>query len=85
MKTNPDETKTLSLMYLALENNYVIYTNIEVINLYKRETSKIICRFTAPDLDKTGTPEKSYLFSTNITGYKYRLPDEQTVHIKPSV
>lgn len=77
--------KTIGTTIVALENGFVIYRNIEIINVYNRQTSKTICRFTAPDLDSVGIPESSYLFSTNITDYTYRLPDETSVHIKPSV
>ncbi len=86
-KPIPGQTATRAAgdKVLVIEDGYVIFQNIKDINLYKRESSEIICRFKAPDLDEINIPEQSYFFSANITDYIYRLTDEETIHIKPSV
>jgi len=76
---------TALAVYAHVEDGYVVYTNDKDISLYNRESSEIICRFKAPDLDTAGVPEKSYFISANITDYDYRLLGSQTIHIKPSV
>ncbi len=76
-----------------VEDGYVIYVNNRDINLHERETSEVVCTFKAPNLDnpdgddKTSDmiPEKSYFLSANITDYTYRLTQEQSIHIVPSV
>ena len=69
----------------AVENDYVIYNNVKPITLHQRESPEIICRFKAPDLDEINIPERTYFFSSNITDYSYRLTDEKTIHIKPTL
>lgn len=68
-----------------VEEGYALYTNSEPINMYQRETSEIICRFTAPDLDEANIPEKTYYVSANVTDYNYKLVGSMTANIKPSV
>ncbi|MDD5416381.1 MAG: hypothetical protein PHU12_00200 [Candidatus Aenigmarchaeota archaeon] len=67
------------------KDDYVTYTNYKDISFINRKTPEIICSFTAPDLDTAGVPEKTYLFSANVTDYNYKVLEDQTVNIKPSV
>ena len=64
---------------------YVTFVNTKAINLIKRSTPEIICRFNAPDLDDAGIPEKSYIVGVEIKDYTYKISNSKIVHIKPSV
>src|SRR3989344_8232809 len=70
------------------ENAFAVYRNAKAINLIKRESAEISCKFRAPNLDDPLTalnvPERSYLVVSNITDYNYQMFDEQAVDINPS-
>lgn len=77
---------TAAAIYAQVDvDGYVVYTNSVDINLYQRESSEIICRFRAPDLDTENIPEKTYTVSANITDYNYKIVGSRSVNIKPSV
>ena len=76
---------TVKANNIKIEDGYVAYVNAKDINIYDRNSAENICNFKAPDLDAEDIPEKSYFVSATIAGYEYKIPNEQAVHIKPSV